>query len=144
MKLRPSELAVSCWRRRLPPWGCLTANGLPTPQVTKAYRKLARKWHPDKNKGKEEVFASIARAYGVLTDPEKREIFDRLGEKGLDRLRDGDPSVKKDWLPDDEVRVLRLVAHPWCIGAHAVRSRPATLHGAHPRSAPSFAEALRL
>ena len=31
------------------------------------------------------------------------EVFDRLGEEGLERLRDGDPSVRKDWLPPDEV-----------------------------------------
>ena len=32
-----------------------------------------------------------------------REIFDRLGEDGLRRLQDGDPRVKKGWLPPDEV-----------------------------------------
>jgi len=36
-------------------------------------------------------------------DPERREVFDRLGEAGLERLRDGDPSVHKDWLPPDEI-----------------------------------------
>ena len=53
------------------------------PTVIRAYRKLARKWHPDKRPGQEaeSVFATIARAYDVLTDPEKREIYDRLGEK---------------------------------------------------------------
>ena len=74
--------------------------------IIKAYRQLARRWHPDKNRDSEEaqgVFATIAQAYDVLTDTEKREIYDRLGEQGLERLRDGDPSVKKDWLPPDEV-----------------------------------------
>jgi len=75
--------------------------------ITKAYRKLARKWHPDKNRDNpaeaEAAFAKIAYSYKVLTDPEKREIFDRLGEPGLQRLRDGDPSVKKGWVPPDEV-----------------------------------------
>ena len=74
-------------------------------KVTKAYRKLAMKWHPDKNRGSSEAedrFAQIANAYDVLTDPEKREIFDRLGQDGLDRLRDGDPSVQKDWIPPKE------------------------------------------
>merc|ERR1712166_1700840 len=75
--------------------------------IQKAYRKLARKYHPDKNRDNaaaaEATFAKIAYAYGVLTDPEKREIFDRLGEPGLERMRNGDPSVKKGWLPNDEI-----------------------------------------
>lgn len=76
--------------------------------VTKSYRKLAKKWHPDKHNGDkvalaEAAFATIANAYEVLTDPEKREIFDRLGESGLERFRDGDPTVHKDWLSPDEI-----------------------------------------
>lgn len=86
--------------------------------IVKAYRKLARRWHPDRNRGSEEaqaVFATIAQAYDVLTDTEKREIYDRLGERGLERLRDGDPSVKKDWLPPDEVlrRIHNDGDEPW-------------------------------
>ena len=38
------------------------------------------------------MFSSIADAYDVLTDPEKREIFDRIGQGGLDRLRDSAPN----------------------------------------------------
>ena len=144
--------------------------------------RSARKYHPDKNRDNaaaaEATFAKIAYAYGVLTDPEKREVFDRselqlfehsaraatstataalpfgrctyrcashclvvlylslsggslaltvtlsdwwflvlslpwcasdwrcgtrLGEPGLERMRNGDPSVKKGWLPNDEI-----------------------------------------
>jgi len=75
--------------------------------IIAAYRKLARVWHPDKNRGAcgdpEAAFAAIAAAYDVLLDPEKREVFDRLGQDGLERLRDGDPTVKKDYVPPDEV-----------------------------------------
>jgi len=74
--------------------------------VVKAYRALAKRWHPDRNGGNKEaeaVFSTVAHAYDVLLSPEKREVFDRLGETGLERLRDGDPSVHKDWLPPDEV-----------------------------------------
>ncbi|KAK3273313.1 hypothetical protein CYMTET_18437 [Cymbomonas tetramitiformis] len=73
--------------------------------VTKAYRSLAKVWHPDRNRAAEaeDTFTEIATAYDVLNDPEKREIFDRLGLDGLRRLRDNDPSVKKGWLPPDEV-----------------------------------------
>lgn len=55
-------------------------------QMKKAYRKLALKYHPDKNPGNEEAtkrFAEINNAYEVLTDREKREIYDRYGEEGL-------------------------------------------------------------
>ncbi|KAJ7391403.1 DnaJ sub B member 5 [Desmophyllum pertusum] len=54
-------------------------------EIKKAYRKLALKWHPDKNKspGAEEKFKEISEAYDVLSDKEKREIFDKYGEEGL-------------------------------------------------------------
>lgn len=49
--------------------------------VRRAYRKLARQYHPDVNKqdGAEDRFKEIAEAYEVLRDPEKRERYDRLG-----------------------------------------------------------------
>ncbi|KAG0497926.1 hypothetical protein HPP92_002617 [Vanilla planifolia] len=55
-------------------------------QIKRAYRKLALKYHPDKNQGNEEAnkrFAEINNAYEVLTDSEKRNIYDRYGEEGL-------------------------------------------------------------
>ena len=86
--------------------------------ITKAYRALALKWHPDRNSDDptaDASFALISHAYDVLTDPEKREVYDRLGETGLERLRDGDPSVRKDWLPPDEVlrRIHNDGDEPW-------------------------------
>lgn len=55
-------------------------------QIKRAYRKLALKYHPDKNKGDEEAgkkFVEIGTAYEVLSDAEKRKIYDRHGEEGL-------------------------------------------------------------
>ncbi|XP_015892024.3 dnaJ protein ERDJ3B [Ziziphus jujuba] len=55
-------------------------------QIKRAYRKLALKYHPDKNPGNEEAnkrFADINNAYEVLSDSEKRSIYDRYGEDGL-------------------------------------------------------------
>ena len=56
-------------------------------EIKKAYRKLAVKWHPDKNpdsqKEAEEAFKKIGEAYSVLSDKEKRAIFDRYGKEGL-------------------------------------------------------------
>jgi len=54
-------------------------------EIKKAYRKMALKYHPDKNKsaGAEEKFKEIAEAYEVLSDKKKRDIFDKFGEEGL-------------------------------------------------------------
>ncbi|KAK7399567.1 hypothetical protein VNO78_10752 [Psophocarpus tetragonolobus] len=54
-------------------------------EIKSAYRKLARSYHPDVNKesGAEQKFKEISNAYEVLSDDEKRSIYDRFGEAGL-------------------------------------------------------------
>lgn len=55
-------------------------------QIKRAYRKLAVKYHPDKNPGSEEAsrkFQELGNAYEVLSDREKREIYDQYGEEGV-------------------------------------------------------------
>src|SRR5256714_918875 len=54
--------------------------------IKTAYRKLAMKYHPDRNNGSEdadEQFKSITEAYDVLRDGDKRALYDRYGEAGL-------------------------------------------------------------
>ncbi|KAE8292254.1 DnaJ-like protein subfamily B member 5 Heat shock protein Hsp40-3 Heat shock protein cognate 40 [Larimichthys crocea] len=54
-------------------------------EIKKAYRRMALRFHPDKNKdaNAEEKFKEIAEAYEVLSDPKKRVVYDQLGEEGL-------------------------------------------------------------
>ncbi len=56
-------------------------------EIKKAYRKLAMKYHPDRNpdsKESEEKFKEVKEAYEMLTNPEKREAYDRYGHAGVD------------------------------------------------------------
>ena len=56
-------------------------------EIKKAYRKLAMKHHPDRNpdsKDSEEKFKEVKEAYEMLTNPDKREAYDRYGHAGVD------------------------------------------------------------
>src|SRR5437870_3509500 len=54
--------------------------------LKKAYRVLAMKYHPDRTSGDEDAaqrFKEAAEAYAVLSDPQKRDVYDRYGHAGL-------------------------------------------------------------
>lgn len=63
------------------------AKGASEDEIKKSYRKLAMKYHPDRNpdnKEAEEKFKEVKEAYEMLTNPEKREAYDRFGHAGVD------------------------------------------------------------
>jgi len=65
-------------------------------KIKRAYRELSLKWHPDKNPGNEDAakkFMDIGNAYEVLSDEEKRRVYDQFGEEGLKQGGGGGPGA---------------------------------------------------
>jgi len=72
------------------------ARTAPDQEIKSAYRKLALKYHPDRNPGSKEAedkFKEAAEAYAVLADDDKRRMYDRFGHAGLGSGASVDPSV---------------------------------------------------
>ncbi|KAM3144265.1 hypothetical protein pb186bvf_003727 [Paramecium bursaria] len=67
-------------------------------EIKKAYRKLAIKWHPDKNPNNkeqaQEMFKKIGEAYAVLSDKDKRAVYDRYGFEGIKQGGGGGPQFQ--------------------------------------------------
>lgn len=71
-------------------------------EITQAFRKLARKYHPDvnpDNKAAEEKFKEINEAHEVLSDPEKRKKYDQFGAQWQQYTRGGGRPEDFDWAP---------------------------------------------
>ncbi|CDO93049.1 unnamed protein product [Kluyveromyces dobzhanskii CBS 2104] len=63
-------------------------------EIKSAYRQLSKKYHPDKNPGSDEAhhsFIEVGEAYEILSDPEKRQIYDRHGADALKNGGGGGP-----------------------------------------------------
>lgn len=69
-------------------------------EIKKAYKKLSRKWHPDKNldnqKEAEKRFKSLSMAYDVLSNEQQKQIYDRSGLNGLKQAKEQSEMMKQN------------------------------------------------
>lgn len=64
------------------------SKGAEDKEIKRAYRKLAKKYHPDTNPGDKEAekkFKEVTEAYSVLSDPEKKKLYDQFGHAAFDQ-----------------------------------------------------------
>lgn len=99
--------------------------------IKKAYRKLAKKYHPDTNQGNadaEKKFKEVTEAYDVLSDPKKKKLYDQFGQAAFDQSAQGAQGTGQgfggfggfgrfhdDSRQDGEYREYHLKAATWMI-----------------------------
>ena len=69
-----------------------------TDEIKKAFKKLAMKYHPDRNPDNpkaEDNFKEVKEAYEILTDPQKKSAYDQFGHAGVDQSMGGGPGDRK-------------------------------------------------
>lgn len=71
-------------------------------EIKKAFKKLSLKWHPDRPNGDTAKFQEVNLAHEILSDPEKRSVYDESGEQGLEQMAQGGGSP----FPDDIMDLL--------------------------------------
>ena len=101
--------------------------------IKKAYRKLALKWHPDRNPNNkqeaEKQFKAISEAYEVLIDKNKRAVYDQFGEEGL---KNGAPAPGAE---GGEARFPGGSFFHYSSSGGGPRTSRASAHGFHPSNA---------
>lgn len=79
--------------------------------ITKSYRSLSRRWHPDKNKAKgaREKFVAIAKAYEILTDFEKRSEYDHFRDRPDEYFKKYGSSVLWSYAPKSDASIIIIL-----------------------------------
>lgn len=67
-------------------------------QIKRSYRKLALRFHPDKNPDSGEMFQKISTAYATLSNPQRRQVYDRFGEQGVQIMEQAEAHGVPAWI----------------------------------------------